>query len=255
MHRITIRATAAKLALVAATLVAGCDKDCAPVHTSAGAEHVSDVRSAAENSLRVSASNSNSVRFRGVQVWPQAIKNQFAVCGQANVFGPASNTYVLFVATVTQDEFNQDPARKFKVEVRVGSTEAEATKVYVDALARCFEGGGPQNQRRNSVAPLPPLPEKVEVILSGPSPTPVTPVPGPVVPGAAAVQPVASPASGMVVMRQAGNIRASPQGGTLRVEPAGRELRVFGEAAGGWLQIGIGSQPDGWVHGSLVQRR
>lgn len=255
MDSFIAKTAAATLALGTALLVVGCDKDCAPTGQAGGsADQMADVRRAAETSIRVSTGNPESLRFRGVQVWPQAQKNQFAVCGQANVFGPPSNTYVLFVAVVTRDEFNQDPARKFKAEARVGSTVTEATRVYVDALARCYEGGGPQNQRRDSVAPVPPLPEDVKVILSGPAPAtpPAAATPGP---ASSAVQPAVSGASGTVVMRQNGNIRVSPQGDTLRVEPAGKELRVFGEGPGGWLQVGSGSQPDGWVHSSLVQRR
>jgi len=56
-------------------------------------------------------------------------------------------------------------------------------------------------------------------------------------------------------MRQNGNIRSGPQGETLRIEPQGKELRVFGEAPGGWLQIGGDTEANGWVHSSLVQRR
>jgi hypothetical protein len=55
-------------------------------------------------------------------------------------------------------------------------------------------------------------------------------------------------------MRQPGNIRIAPQGAILRVEPRGKELRVFGEAPGGWLQIGD-TEANGWVHSSMVQRR
>ncbi len=254
-------ALAGTLAVASALLVAGCDKDgCAPASQAAVTpDQLADVRKAAENGVRVSASNPDSVRFRGAQVWPQAIKNQFAVCGQTNVYGPSSSTFVLFVAVVTRDEFGQDPGRKFNAEVRVGSTVTEATKVYIDTLARCFPGGGPQNQRRETMAPVPPLPDDMKAVLASTAAA--------VVPSAAAgvtsqqsqntaiVQPVsaASPASGTVVMRQAGNIRTSPQGGTIRVEPAGKELRVFGEAPGGWLQIGD-TEPNGWVHSSLVQR-
>ena len=66
--------------------------------------------------------------------------------------------------------------------------------------------------------------------------------------------PKSTPASGTAVMRQNGNIRIAPQGETIRVEPQGKELRVFGEAPGGWLQIGD-TEANGWVHSSLVQRR
>jgi len=252
------RIIAATLAIAGALLLAGCDKErCEPAaQTGATQDQLADVRKAAENSVRASVSNPDAVQFRGAQVWPQAIKNQFAVCGQTNVYGPSSNTFVLFVAVVTRDEFGQDPARKFTAEARVGSTVTEATKVYIDTLARCFAGGGPQNQRRETMAPVPPLPDDVKSVLTATSaPAAVTPPASPQPQNVAAAQPVsaATPASGTVVMRQAGNIRTSPQGGTIRVEPAGKELRVFGEAPGGWLQIGD-SEPNGWVHSSLVQR-
>ena len=66
--------------------------------------------------------------------------------------------------------------------------------------------------------------------------------------------PTSLPASGTIVMRHAGNIHVSPQGEILRVEPRGKELRVFGEAPGGWLQIGD-TEANGWVHSSMIQRR
>jgi hypothetical protein len=275
--RISTASYAVSLA-IATLLLAGCDKDqCEPVAQAAAApDQLAEVRKAAENSIRVTTGNPDAVRFRGVQVFPQAIRNQFAACGQANVFGPSSNTFVLFVAVVTRDDVGQDPARKFKADARVGSTVTEATRVYVDTLARCFDGGGPQNARRETIAPVPPLPDDVKAVLAGPAAVPAiitpsalrpaVPVPAqplataltgvtPGVPGASSVSPPGSqPASGTVVMRQAGNIRVSPQGQTLRVEPAGRELHVFGEAPGGWLQVGD-TAADGWVHSSLVQRR
>jgi hypothetical protein len=289
--RINATASARILAMAAALMVAGCDKErCEPVSRAASApDQLADVRKASETNVRVSASNPDSVRFRGVQVWPQAIRNQFAVCGQANVFGPSSNTYVLFVAVVTRNDADQDPARRFMVDARVGSTVTEATKVYVDTLARCFEGGGPQNPRREMLVPVPPMPDDMKTVLAGPAPAPppapvapVAPVvsvvpipappPAPVAPVAPVVSvvpipaaqpralaprhpaPTSSPASGTIVMRHPGNIRIAPQGEVLRVEPRGKELRVFGEAPGGWLQIGD-AQANGWVHDSMVERR
>lgn len=254
-----MRRNAVALTIGVALLAAGCDKEvCPPPVTASAQDALVDVRKVAETSVRVAAANSDAVRFRGVQVWPQAVKNQFAVCGQANVFGPSSNTFVLFVAVVTRNELGQDPARKFKAEARVGSTITEATRVYVDALARCYEGGGPQQAlRRDNVPPLPPLPDDPKAVLAGPTPVaPPAPASPPQPPAAAVPSAVAgaSPASGIVVMRQNGNIRGTPQGQTLRVEPSGKELRVFGEAPGGWLQVGD-TVPNGWVHSSLVQRR
>jgi len=218
---------------------------------------LADVRKAAEASVRVSAGNPELVRFRGVQVWPQALKNQFAVCGQAATFGAGSNTFVLFVALVTRDDVGTDQANRLRAEVRVGSTISEATRVYIETLARCFEGGGPQALKRETVPQLPPLPDDPKAVLAASTQSSqVAPVASPAVPPAPPprIADAAAPASGTIVMRQAGNIRATPQGETLRIEPAGKELHVFGTAPGGWLQVGdIG--PNGWVHSSLVQRR
>lgn len=257
--RIKVTAAARILATAGALLVAACDKErCEPApQTARSSDQLADLRKAAENSVRLSASNQDSVRFRGVQIWPQAVKNQFAVCGQANVFGPGSNTYVLFVAIVTQNDFSDDPIRPYKTEARVGSTVDEATKVYVDTLARCYESGGPQNIMRGAPPPpVPPLPVGTKAVLAGPTPAgvPAAPAPATQPQTSAPAVPRSALASGTVIMRQNGNIRSAPQGETLRVEPQGKELRVFGEAPGGWLQIGD-TEANGWVHGSLVQRR
>ena len=253
---------AGTLAMVVALLVAGCDKErCEPASSTVRSpDQSTEMRKAAENSVRVSAKNPDSVRFRGVQVWPQAINNQFAICGQANVFGPTSNTYVLFVVVVIRDDIGDDPAQKYKVDARVGSTVTEATKVYVDTLARCYENGGPPTILRDAAAAVPPMPDDPKAVLAGPAQaaptTPVTSKPGPQPQPSATGQavPASTPASGTVIMRQNGNIRTAPQGETIRVEPQGKELRVFGEAPGGWLHIGD-TEANGWVHSSLVQRR
>lgn len=245
--------------LAVALLTAGCDKEkCPPATQAANAPDPSaDIRNAAENSVRLSAGQPDSVRFRGIQVWPQAGGNRFVVCGQVNVFGPNSNTFVLFVATVTRDAGGQDPARRFQVESRVGSTVSEATKVYVETLARCHESASAQPMRREAVAPVPPMPDDVKAVLLPPASTaPQAPPPTIQVPSGSAKPPApaSSPQSGTVVMRQNANIRIAPQGEVIRVEPQGKELRVFGEAPGGWLQIGD-SAANGWVHTSLVERR
>ena len=255
-------AFAATVAMAVALLVAACDKErCEPAPQTARApDQSAELRKAAENSVRISASNPDSVRFRGVQVWPQAVKNQFAVCGQADVFGPSSNTYVLFVVIVTRNDLGDDPARTLKAEAHVGSTITEATKVYVDTLVHCYENGGPQNIMRGTAAPVPPMPSETDTVLSSSTPAstgaPTAPAPAAQPQPSAMVQapPTSTHASGTVVMRQSGNIRTGPQGEVIRVEPQGKELRVFGEAPGGWLQIGD-TEANGWVHSSLVERR
>ena len=171
--RINAIAFLGALAMATTLLVAGCDKEvCEPASQVAGSpDQSADLRQAAEDSVRFSAKNPNSVRFRGIQVWPQAVKNQFAVCGQANVFGSSSNTYVLFVVVVTRDDVGLDPSHGLKVDARVGNTVTEATKVYIDTLARCYESGGPQNIMRGTrAAPVPPMPSDMKTVLQVPHP-------------------------------------------------------------------------------------
>jgi uncharacterized protein YraI len=52
------------------------------------------------------------------------------------------------------------------------------------------------------------------------------------------------------------NVRAAPVGGSevLRVVPRASPLEVYGEAPGGWLQVGEGGEAWGWVHRSMVER-
>ena len=244
---VSVKAFAGILVMAFVLLVGACDNEryAGPPQAGGPPDQSADLRKVAENSVRVSASNPDSVRFRGVQVWPQAVKNQFAVCGQANVFGPISNTYVLFVVVITRDGSGDDTPHTFKADARVGSTVTETTKVYVDTLARCFERGGPVDIVRGKAAPVPLLPNDTKTVLTGP--TPVGPAPAaqrqPPTP-AAVLMPTA--ASRTVVMRQSGNIHSQPQGETIRIEPQGKELRVFGEAPGGWLQIGD-TEANGWV--------
>ena len=173
---------------------------------------------------------------------------------------PPAIPYVLFVVVVSRDDIGNDPAQTYKVDARVGSTVTEATRVYVDTLARCYENGGPQTILRDAAAPVPPMPDDPKAVLAGPAQAaPIAsviskpgPLPQPSTTGQTA--PASTPASGTVIMRQNGNIRTAPQGETIRVEPQGKELRVFGEAPGGWLHIGD-TEANGWVHSSLVQRR
>jgi len=51
------------------------------------------------------------------------------------------------------------------------------------------------------------------------------------------------------------NIRREPSTGApvQRVLRPGTTLRVFDEAPGGWLQVGEGDQPIGWIHRSTLQ--
>jgi hypothetical protein len=251
-------------ALLFATLfIGGCDKDKCQA-TAASPEQYADTRKAAEMSVRSGARDPGTVQFRGVQVWPQAIGNAFAVCGQTNVFGGNSVTYVLFVAVVTRNDLAQDPGHRYSVETLVGSTTSEATKAYIETFARCFDGGGPKSLPRNSIAPVPILPDNLAAPLqavtapaaSPPPPLASQPVVAPQGGPQGAPQGLAQmPLQGDVVMAQNGNLHASPQGPVTGVEREGTELHVFSGAPGGWLQVGVGNtEPIGWVHESLVRR-
>ncbi len=48
------------------------------------------LRLTAEAGIRLAARDPDAVRFRGEQVYPQAVAGQVAVCGQTNVFGGTS---------------------------------------------------------------------------------------------------------------------------------------------------------------------
>jgi hypothetical protein len=51
-------------------------------------------------------------------------------------------------------------------------------------------------------------------------------------------------------------VRANPSGGAevVRVVPRASALQVFGEAPGGWLQVGEAGVAWGWLHNSLIER-
>ena len=71
--------------------------------------------------------------------------------------------------------------------------------------------------------------------------------------------PVAAQAGGVIgaaTIRSAANVRSTPSssGAVLRTATRGASLQVFGQAPGGWFQVGE-AEPWGWVHGSLLETR
>jgi hypothetical protein len=257
----------------------------------AGLDDRAEVRLAAESGIRSGAKSPDAVRFRGEQVYPQAMAGQIAVCGQTDVSGGPGRTFVPFVVLVAANggpNGGEDPAPRYRVtETHVAGAVADADRTYIETVARCYDGGGPQAMVHGTIASVPPLPEhpdaawrgvppSVSPALSGPPPqqadvastvTPRAPARGASLapdlltgapPGAfhgadvLAGGPEAD-VSRTVIMRQNGNIRAAPQGNTLRVAPRGTSFRVFAEAPGGWLEVGD-TAPFGWVHSSMVDR-
>jgi hypothetical protein len=255
---------------------------------SAGRDDRAEVRLVAESGIRSGAKSPDAVRFRGEQVYPQAMAGQIAVCGQADLSAGPGRTFVPFVVLVAVSG-GEDPALRYRVtETHVAGAVADADRTYIETVARCYDGGGPQAMLHGSIASVPPLPEHPDAAWRGaPSPAlsvppqqqaAAVPVPSVVTPRAPArVAPLApdvltggppgayraadllagGPAadgSRTVIMRQNGNIRAAPQGDTLRVAPRGASFRVFAEAPGGWLEVGD-TAPFGWVHSSMVEQR
>ncbi len=252
----------------------------------AASDDRAEVRLVAESGIRSGAKNPDAVRFRGEQVYPQAVAGQIAVCGQTDMSGGPGRSFVPFVVlvAVTADE---DPALRYRAtETHVAGAMVDVDRTYIETVARCYDGGGPQAMLHGSIASVPPLPENPDAASRG-VPVPVSPpqpqpaaiqMPMTVKPrGAARAVPLApdvltgappgayraadvlagGPApeiSRTVIMRQNGNIRAAPHGDTLRIAPKGASLRVFAEAPGGWLEVGD-TAPFGWVHGSMVEPR
>ncbi|MFZ6763778.1 SH3 domain-containing protein [Pseudoroseomonas sp. WGS1072] len=241
------RALRAGALLLPFVLLAACD-DPKPTQQQGFA---SEARALSEERLRARAKGPGA-SFRAVQVYPQASSGAVAVCGQMNLTGATEEAFIPFVSVVTPAaEAGATP----QIEQFLAASTVEATRTYIEMLDRCRENGGPSPGGRPGAQPLPPVPG------SFPSHTPAPPTPpapqstppsasAPPAPGPAA----ATPAEGSALARQNANLRASPLGGgeVLRVVPRGTGLTIFGRAPGGWYQVGTG-QPEGWVHGSMLQ--
>lgn len=227
------------------------------------------VRGAAERNIRSSVS-SRDARFRGVQIYAQALPAHWAVCGQVSPFAEDANIYVPFVSVVTLATENGHQVERF--EQHVGTTTAEADRVYIALVADCYDKGGPATGPFQSITPLPPLPDTVtepdHPVISARLPPartadgqtpPQTPPQTPAAPSTSthaeqALPPSAeTPATGRVAMRQNANLHAAPHGPPVRVVPRGTEMQVFAEAPGGWYEVGD-TAPWGWVHESMLDR-
>jgi len=226
----------------------GCFEDAPPKAESKAAapsEDVADrVKMAAEERLREIARDPEALRFRAMELHRQAMADTYAVCGQATVMG--GTVFIPFVSVVNAAD------GELKVEQHVGRSNIEATRVYVEMVGRCFDGGGPIMRAGGTAVaqPAPPLPTGLPVLDHVPQEPPKQPE----MVSATSPDPMAGGHSGRtLVMRQNGNVRAAPGGGgeVLRVARTGSVLNVFGTAPGGWYRVGD-TAPEGWVHGSLV---
>lgn len=210
------------------------------------------MRGLAEQAVRASGGEPAAMRFRGVQVYDQAMTGRWAVCGQVAPFADDAGIFVPFVQVLSDDGGGPAPR---PVEQHVGTSTAEADRVYMALVTYCYAKGGPAPGRPRGVPPLPPLPDTV------PDPHQDRPAaPGPARSAAPAPAPVAAPGSipvpvpGSVTLRQNATVHAAPHGGPVGIAHGGTTLRVFATAPGGWLQVGDAA-PLGWVHESMVERR
>ncbi|WP_159999683.1 SH3 domain-containing protein [Roseomonas sp. 18066] len=208
------------------------------------------------------------VAVRGIQVWRQAAAETSAVCGQVNLRkGVPGGAYTLFVSVITPQQGN-DPRGPLKAEQHVATSDTSASRVFVETLLRCYDGGGPATQRVGAPPLVPPVPDQLPAMASGGRPPPPAPPPLPAgqtanAPAPAGAGPLAVTATpgpggaalGQVTMRQNGNLRAHPNGGgeVMRVIAQGSSLTIYEEAPGGWLRVGNG-EPWGWIHASLTSR-
>ena len=249
-----------------AGLLAACDETPRPPKTpqAASSDTVAHARRVAEEQVRSDLRAPAAAQFRGVQIYQQADARVVAVCGQVNPAAREDQPFLPFVAVVTYAKRPDAGLPEFTIEHYVATSNAEATRTYIEMTSRCGENGGPrQVGNRQVIPPLPPLPSDLPDQIQVAQPSRPSPAP----PGPSALQPVAratpgrqaepsvSSVSGQTVtMRQHGNIRVAPVGGSqlVRVAPKGTVLRVFAQAPGGWLQVGEGNA-EGWVHSSMVE--
>jgi len=272
-------------ALLALALLSGCKEEKKSAAPAAG---VADgVREAAEQAIR--AATAPQARFRGVQIYTQAMPQRMAVCGQVAPFPAEPELFVPFVSIVTSPMMSQaGQTPQYQFEHHIGNTTAAASHVYAAIVTYCYDKGGPTPGPLRSVLAPPPLPESVadpssrpgsadqagaQPSAAQPSAAPVAaakPSPAasagarvqvqePTLPSSTAPTAMALPAAdqtaaeGSVTMRQNGNLHADPLGPSVRVIAQGTTLRVFAQAPGGWYQVGD-TAPWGWVHESMLER-
>lgn len=185
-------------------------------------------RVAGESALRARL---RGAELRGVQVFGQALADSMVVCGRAR--GGATEAFAPYVAVIG---FEGTAARV--ASFQLGASGPEASRVFVEMVDRCFEGGGPATARVVARA-MPPLPTNAQ-----PEPASVQ----------AEATPALPPATRMATARTGANIRNAVRGGeVVRSLPAGGSLEVIAEAPGGWFQVGERGTTVGWVHGSVVE--
>ena len=236
------------LPLALATLLglAACDDPPKPAEAAATqAATLAEARRAAEDQVRSRLRMVGDLRLRAVQVYRQQVPDTLAVCGQTNPGGGANDPFIPWVATVTLKD-----GKAVRTDLVLGVSNMEATRVYIESVDRCFDGGGPRKPRPGRPRPAAAA-GRWRPLGRPAAPAPAAPS------AAAATPPTTARPTGTVTTTAAHpvNIRSSPAGGgaVVRIVPRASSLRVFAEAPGGWRQVGE-DQPFGSVHESMLER-
>lgn len=241
----------AALALLAVAPLAACKEEkpaapAAPAPAAAPQGRAAEAIRASEERLRARLRGEGALTQRAVAVHRQALAETLAVCGQVNPSGRSEDPFIPYVAVI-----GFEGERAARTELFLAASTLEATRVYFEMVDRCFDGGGPTSTRATA-RPLPPAPAGLPTAREEPArPAPPLATPAPPAPVSAAGPPQGSVTTSQ---RTPVNLRASPSGGgeVLRVVPRGSQLTVFGQAPGGWFQVGE-AEPWGWVHGSMLE--
>lgn len=247
--------------LIVLLALAACREEKQDAPAPAPASRQQAARDAATAALRARLGE-RETQLRGVQVFSQALSDTVAVCGRSSA--GAGDPYIPYVAVVTfQGEAPQVTG------FTLGATGPEATRVFLEMVDRCFDGGGPLTNRpmARSYPPLPAIPgaSPGDVAASAPAVAPPAPAgapaavpPGAPVPAAPAapVQAGSLPATRQTVVtwsRTGANLRSAPIGGeVIGVVPPSSTLDVIAEAPGGWYQVGRDGAAIGWIHASVL---
>ena len=217
----------------------------------AAASTMQRVVDAAEQSIQSSAGAPAKVRFRGVQGWTQAAPQHVAICGQVSPFADDSNIFVPFVSVVTLQQ--NGTLTQYQFDQMIGTTTSEASRVYSAIVNYCYESGGPAQTGFRTAAPTPPLPDSIRNPDAPAAPLVPSATPGR--PGAATpITRAPIEASGTVIVRQSSNVHSDPKGPSIRTVQQGASLHIFGQAPGGWYQVGD-TAPFGWVHESMLSKQ
>jgi hypothetical protein len=220
---------------VALLALAACREDETAARSATPEGRQQAARAAAETAIK-GRLRAQSLTQRGVQVFSQALPNTVAVCGRSSATGGAADPFLPYVAVVS---FEGDAPRVQNFVL--GATGPEASRVFVEMVDRCFDGGGPATARLMART-FPPLP-----------------VPGApqaeAEPAAEVATAPARPTNTITVSSRTGaNLRSAARGGeVIRTLPASSTLEVIGEAPGGWYQVGERGSAMGWVHASVLE--